>query len=284
MDADALAQAIEDDAAAGWKPFFVAATVGTTSTTSIDPVPAIAQICRKHGLWLHIDAAYGGAAAVVPEMRYVLAGCETADSMVVNPHKWLFTPMDCSVFYVRDPLVLQRAFSLVPEYLKTGDDSVTNYMDWGVQLGRRFRALKLWMVIRYFGQDGLAAHIRSHIQVAHDLADRIDEDANFERLAPVPFSTVCFRFCPADLARLLKSAAPDDVQRIETYLDNINAALMDAVNASGRAFLSHTRLNDHYTIRLAIGNIGTTEAHVSTTWELLCQEAERLDAERRPTM
>src|SRR5262249_31384860 len=162
--------------AAGWRPFFVAATVGTTSTTSIDPVPAIADICEKHHLWLHVDGAYGASAAVVPEMRHILAGVERADSFVVNPHKWLFTPMDCSAFYVGDPHILKRAFSLVPEYLRTAEDSVTNYMDWGVQFGRRFRALKLWMVLRYYGHEGLVDNIRRHIQIARSLANWIDAD------------------------------------------------------------------------------------------------------------
>jgi len=190
MEPETLSRAIRDDIAAGWRPFCVVATVGTTSTTSIDPVAAIAGICQNYGLWLQVDGAYGGMAAIVPEMRDVLAGCEHADSIVVNPHKWLFTPIDCSAFYVRDPATLKRAFSLVPEYLKTGEDDVTNYMDWGVQLGRRFRALKLWMVIRYFGHRGLAAHIRNHVALGHEFAAWVDESPTFERLAPTPFSTL----------------------------------------------------------------------------------------------
>ena len=263
MEPEILARAIRDDIAAGWRPFCVVATVGTTSTTSIDPVPAIAEICQNYGLWLHVDGAYGGMAAIVPEMRDVLAGCEHADSIVVNPHKWLFTPIDCSAFYVRDPDTLKRAFSLVPDYLKTGEDDVTNYMDWGVQLGRRFRALKLWMVIRYFGHRGLAAHIRNHVALGHQFAAWVDESPNFERLAPTPFSTVCFRAHPRGM---------DD----EGALDRLNARLLEAVNAGGEAFLSHTTLNGHYTLRLAVGNIRTEQKHVARAWELLQTELERL--------
>ncbi|HSH83472.1 MAG TPA: pyridoxal-dependent decarboxylase, partial [Herpetosiphonaceae bacterium] len=239
------------------------ATVGTTSTTSIDPVPEIASLCREHGLWLHVDGAYGGAAALVPEMRHVLAGCEHADSLVVNPHKWLFTPIDCSVLFVRDPDMLRRAFSLVPEYLRTADDDVTNYMDWGVQLGRRFRALKLWMVMRYFGHAGLAGHIRDHIRLAREFAAWVEASPLFELTAPTPFSTVCFRAHPAGSD--------------EAALERFNTRLLDAVNADGRIYLSHTKLRGRYTLRLAIGNIRTTEQHVRLAWELLEAKAQELD-------
>jgi aromatic-L-amino-acid decarboxylase len=275
MDVQALARAIEEDRATGWHPFCVVATVGTTSTTSIDPVPQIVELCRQHNLWLHVDGAYGGMAAIVPEFRHVLAGCEHADSIVVNPHKWLFTPIDCSAFYVRRPDILKRAFSLVPEYLRTEEeDQVTNYMDWGVQLGRRFRALKLWMVIRYFGHQGLAARIREHIRLGQQVAGWIDAHPDFERMAPTPFSTVCFRARP-------RRFAGDDSPQAQAYLDELNAALLEAVNATGRAYLSHTRLRDRYTLRLAIGNLRTTEDHVRRAWALLQEHAARLDAERR---
>ncbi len=263
MDPRALQAAIEADRAAGRRPFFVAATIGTTSTTSIDPVPAIAEISGQYGLWLHVDGAYGGTAAIVPEMRYVLAGCDHAASIVVNPHKWLFTPIDCSAFYVRDPEILKRAFSLVPEYLKTGEDDVTNFMDWGVQLGRRFRALKLWMVMRYFGHAGLAARIRHHIELARAFAGWVDRTRDFERLAPAPFSTICFRTHPEGI---------DD----EATLDRLNAALMDTVNSTGEIYISHTRLNGKFTLRLAIGNLRTDERYVGRAWELLQIEARRL--------
>ena len=269
MDAQALARAIEEDRAEGWLPFCVVTTVGTTSTTSIDPVPEIADICRQHGLWLHVDGAYGGMAAVVPEFRHVLAGCEFADSLVVNPHKWLFTPIDCSAFYVRQPDVLRQAFSLVPEYLQTGEEEVTNYMDWGVQLGRRFRALKLWMVIRYFGHQGIADRIREHIRLGQQVAKWIDEHPDFERMAPTPFSTVCFRARPRHLAG-------DDSPESQVHLDELNAALLDAVNATGQAYLSHTKLHDRYTLRMAIGNLKTTETHVRRAWELVQEHAARL--------
>jgi aromatic-L-amino-acid decarboxylase len=188
MRPDALAQAVEADLAAGLRPFCVVATVGTTSTTSIDPVPAIAEIAARHGLWLHVDAAYAGSAAIVPQLRHILNGAERADSLVVNPHKWLFTPVDLSAFYTRRPDILGRAFSLVPEYLRTAEDSrAVNYMDYGVPLGRRFRALKLWFVMRYFGREKLAEMIRSQIAWAHELAEAVDDDPRFERAAPAPF-------------------------------------------------------------------------------------------------
>jgi aromatic-L-amino-acid decarboxylase len=258
MDVGALAAAIAEDRAAGWRPLCVVATVGTTSTTSIDPVPQIAAICREQGIWLHVDGAYGRTAAFVPELRHVLAGAEYADSILVNPHKWLFTTIDCTAFYVRDPDILRRAFSLVPEYLRTGDE-VSNYMDWGVQLGRRFRALKLWMVIRYFGHTGLAARIQSHIRMAQVLADTIDSTPNWERMAPVPFSTVCFRAHPQGI---------DD----EAALEQLNAELLERVNTSGEIYLSHTKLRGRYTLRLAIGNLRTTDAHISRAWTLLQEQ------------
>src|SRR5580704_89924 len=192
MRSDALEAAVEADTAAGLRPFCVVATVGTTSTTSIDPVPAIADIAARHGLWLHVDAAYAGSAAIVPELSHILNGAEHADSLVVNPHKWLFTPVDLSAFYTRRPDILRRAFSLVPEYLRTAEDGrAVNYMDYGVPLGRRFRALKLWFVMRYFGREKLAEMIRSQIAWAHELAEAVDDDPRFERAAPAPFSVVC---------------------------------------------------------------------------------------------
>jgi aromatic-L-amino-acid decarboxylase len=266
MDPAALERAVEEDRASGWRPFFVGATVGTTSTTSVDPVREIAAVCRRHGLWLHVDGAYGGIAAVVPELRHVLDGCEHADSIVVNPHKWLFTPIDCSAFYVRDPAMLRRAFSLVPEFLRTGeDDVVTNYMDWGVQLGRRFRALKLWMVIRYFGHEGLAARIRYHLELARQFCTWVDSSPVFERLAPAPFSTICFRAHPQGI---------DD----EAVLDRLNAEIMEAANASGKIYISHTRLKGKFALRLAIGNLRTTEKHVTDAWQLLQVQAKELAA------
>jgi aromatic-L-amino-acid/L-tryptophan decarboxylase len=275
----ALVQAVRSDIANGWRPFCVVATVGTTSTTSIDPIAAIAPICRDYGLWLHVDGAYGGVAAIIPELRYVLDGCQGADSIVINPHKWLFTPLDCSALYVRNAGAFQRSFSLVPEYLKSREESVTNYMDWGTWLGRRFRALKLWMVISYFGHEGLAARIRQHIELARNLVQRIDADPDIERLAPAPFSTVCFRFRPHDLKAQSHDAHQTQVD--DDYLDRLNQAVLDAVNASGEAFLSHTKIRGRYAIRLAIGNICSDQADIDRAWKLLRYEASRLHDEMR---
>ena len=253
MRPDLLEQAIKSDLAAGVKPLAVVATVGTTSSTSIDPVPALADICERYNVWLHVDAAYGGAAALVPSHQGVLAGCERADSFVTNPHKWLLTPIDCSLLYTRRPDDLKRAFSLVAEYLRTDEQDVVNLMDYGLSLGRRFRALKLWMVIRAYGRAGLAAIIDGHMREARWLAEQIDAAPDWERLAPVPFSTVCFRHLPAG----------------DRNPNEHNASLIDAVNASGQAYLSHTKLNDRYAIRVAIGNQATTHEHVARVWALL---------------
>ncbi len=263
MDPAALARAIQEDREAGWRPFCVVATVGTTSTTSIDPVPQIAEICELEGLWLHVDAAYGGPAAILPEMKWVLAGCERADSLVMNPHKWLFVPIDISALFCRRMDVLGQAFSLIPEYLRSNDSSeVKNYMDYGPQLGRRFRAIKLWFVLRYFGVDGIAERIRNHIEMAREFAGWVDASPDFERMAPTPFSLVCFRARPYDL----NGASEDE---IETRLDWLNERLMEEVNREGKVFLSHTKLNGKYTLRLAIGNIKTTPAHVRLAWDSL---------------
>ena len=260
MDVAALAAAIAEDRAAGIRPMAVVPTVGTTSTTSIDPVPAIADLCAAEDIWLHVDAAYGGSAAAVPEHRDLLDGCERADSIVVNPHKWLFVPIDCSVLYVKDVDTLRRAFSLVPDYLTTAEgDSVLNLMDLGVSLGRRFRSLKLWFVLRYFGRAGIAAAIREHIRLAHRFADWVDADGGWERMAPVPLSVVVFRHRPPGLTG--------------EALERHNMALVDAVNATGEVFLSHTRVRGEWAIRLAVGNLRTTEAHVRRAWELLNEHA-----------
>ena len=265
MDAKALDEAIEEDKRSGMLPFCVVATVGTTSTSSIDPVAAIVPICEKHAMWLHVDAAYAGSAAIVPELRYVLDGCERADSLVLNPHKWLFTPFDLSVLYCRHLDLLRRAFSLVPEYLRTPEqEKVRSGSDYGVQLGRRFRALKLWMIIRYFGTAGLAARIREHCRLAKLFASWIEEAPDWELMAPVPFALVCFRACPQI------ESETDEVRT--KRLDVLNEAIMHGVNATGKAFLSHTKLNDKLTLRLSIGNIRTTEKHVRQVWDLLNEQ------------
>ena len=283
MQPGALAAAITEDRRAGWLPFAVVATVGTTSSTSVDPVAAIADICAREKLWLHVDAAYAGPAAILPECRWAIEGCERADSIVLNPHKWLFTPFDFSAFYCRNPKVLRAAFSLVPEFLRTTEDAeVRNYMDYGIQLGRRFRALKLWFILRYFGREGIEERLRQHIAWAQRFAQQVDAHADFERLAPAPFSVVCFRARPAGLARRLANASPEEQAAIEKYLEELNAALMEGVNASGQAYLSHTKLNGRFTLRLAIGNLRTTWEHVERAWKLLQEHAARLDAERRP--
>lgn len=256
MDVAGLERAIQEDIAAGIRPFAVVATVGTTSTTSVDPVSQIADVCERYGLWLHVDGAYGGSAAVAPEMRWALAGCERADSLIVNPHKWLFTPIDCSVFYTRKPDVVKAAFSLVPEYLRNAEsmgDEVPNLMDYGTSLGRRFRSLKLWMVMRYFGEEGLAARIREHIRLGQLIAQWVDKAPDFERLAPTPFGTVCFRAHPQGM---------DD----EAALEGLNERIMNRINATGHFFLSHTKLRGMYTIRIAIGNLRTTEQDVCNLW------------------
>jgi aromatic-L-amino-acid/L-tryptophan decarboxylase len=258
MDAEALARAVEEDRAAGHLPFCVVATVGTTSTSSIDPVPAIAELCGRERLWLHVDAAYGGSAAVVPELRHILDGSERADSLVLNPHKWLMTPFDLSVLYTRRMDLLHRAFSLVPEFLRTLDqeqEAVRNHSEYGIQLGRRFRALKLWYTIRALGVHGIADRIRGHLALAGRFAQWVDDSKSFDRVAPVPMSTVCFRAVPPGLTG--------------TALDRFNEELLELVNASGEVFLTHLRIDGRVALRIVISNLRTTERHVRRAWEIL---------------
>lgn len=264
MRPDALRETIEQDIAAGDRPIFVAATVGTTATTSIDPVPEIANICEEFGLWLHVDGAYGGSAAVVPEMKWVWQSVERADSIVVNPHKWLFTPIDCSVLFSRRLDVVRDAFSLVPDYLRTSEAEVRNYMDYGIQLGRRFRALKLWFVLRAYGRDGIIDRIREHIRLAHELERWISDTSDWEVVAPVPFSTVCFRYAPPGLD--------------EETLNRLNLEIINRVNVTGEVFLSGTTLGGQEIIRIAIGHIRTTEDHVRRAWKLLQEVASVVNA------
>jgi len=263
MDAKALAAAIDEDKRNGILPFCVVATVGTTSTSSIDPVPAVADVCARERLWMHVDAAYGGVAAMLPSHAHVLAGADRADSIVVNPHKWLFTPFDLSAFYCRRMAVVRAAFSLTPEYLRTPEAAdVKNLMDTGVQLGRRFRSLKLWMILRSFGARALRARLAEHIRLAQELASWIDAHPDFERLAPVPFSVVCFRWKPAGMSWS------------DAEVDAANERLLDLVNASGDIFLSHTRLRGRLAIRVAIGHLRTTDEHVRRAWDLLLSSRE----------
>lgn len=256
MLAEDLVEAIEEDLEAGFLPICVIPTIGTTSTSSVDPVDSIADICEKHGIWLHVDTAFAGSAAIVPEMQHYFKGCERADSIVTNPHKWLFTPFDLSVLYCRDLSMLKQAFSLVPEYLKTSDEStVKNGMDYGIQLGRRFRSLKLWFVIRYFGREGLIDRIRDHCRLAQLFASWVEASPDFELLAPVPFSLVCFRACPEGVEDL----------------DSFNEKLMNDLNASGIAYLSHTKLNGKFTLRLSVGSIRVEERHIKKVWDELAR-------------
>jgi aromatic-L-amino-acid decarboxylase len=251
MRSDRLVAAIARDRAAGMRPLAVVATVGTTSTTSVDPVREISTICRNQRIWLHVDAAYAGVAAMLPEHASILDGSEDADSLVVNPHKWLFTPFDLSVLYCRRMDALRAAFSLTPEYLRTTEAApVQNLMDTGIQLGRRFRSLTLWMVLRHFGVRGIRERLAYHIQLATRFADWVSAHPDFTVVAPVPFSVVCFR---------------------ANESDRFNEQLLEAVNGSGEVFLSHTRLNGQFAIRLAIGNLRTTEAHVARAWTLIQQ-------------
>jgi aromatic-L-amino-acid decarboxylase len=256
MRADALSDAIAADRARGMLPLAVVATVGTTSTTSIDPVPAIAEVCRRHDVWLHVDGAYGGVAAMVPELRHIMAGVDQADSLVMNPHKWLFTPVDCSAFYTRHPDILKRAFALVPDYLVTpiGDEAV-DFMNYGVQLGHRFRALKLWAVMRAFGSDALASVLRQHCALATKFAGWVQAEPHWQVVAPVPLSVVCFRYGPPGMS-------PEAT-------DAMNMAILDRVNRTGHAYLSHTKLGGRVILRLAIGNVRTGEGHVTQAWQLL---------------
>ncbi len=262
MRPDALATAITRDRAAGLRPLAIVATVGTTSTTSIDPVAARAVVAEAHDVGLHVDAAYAGGAAILPEQRHLLDGVERARSFVVNPHKWMFVPMDCSTLFVKDEALLRRAFSLVPEYLTTTDGEVRNYMDYGLQLGRRFRALKLWFTIRHLGADGIRGRLRAHIALAATFADWINERTDWEVLAPHPLSVVCFRYRPAGVD--------------QADLEALNARLLEAVNAGGEIFISHTKIEGTYALRLAIGNLRTQLEDVAAAWRVLQREAGRL--------
>jgi aromatic-L-amino-acid decarboxylase len=264
MIAEKLDEAINEDLSNGWKPFCVVATVGTTSTTSVDPVEEIANIAEKNNIWLHIDSAYAGVAAIIPEMKWITKGWQRADSLVINPHKWMFTPVDLSIFFTRKPDILKRAFSLSAEYLKTNQDNeVENLMDYGIHLGRRFRSLKLWFIIRYFGVDGLAARIKEHINLAKEFSGWIKDDKYFELMAPVSFSTVCFRF--------------NSGNKNDDELNKLNEVLLEKINSSGKLFLSHTKLNGKFVLRLTIGSIRQERRHVEGAFQLIKQIAQRLN-------
>jgi aromatic-L-amino-acid decarboxylase len=269
MRPDALARALETDRSAGVRPACVVATAGTTSSTAIDPLRPIAELCRRSGAWLHVDAAYAGAAAIVPELRPLFDGIEAADSIVFNPHKWLLTNFDCTAYFVRDPSALLSTFQVTPEYLRTAYDAdVVNFRDWGIQMGRRFRALKLWFVIRSYGVEGLRAIIRRHVALARELAGWVEDAPDFELMAPVPFGLVCFRYRPAG--------------RTEEEIDALNARLLAAVNATRERHLTHTRLGGRYVIRLVVGQRATEREHVRGAWEAVRAAAGRLDQGTSP--
>jgi aromatic-L-amino-acid/L-tryptophan decarboxylase len=256
-----LERAIESDRAAGLSPACVVASVGTTSSTAVDPLEHIAAICRRHGAWLHVDAAYAGTAAIVPELRGPFAGVEAADSFVFNPHKWMLTNFDCTAYFVRDTGALLRTFQTSPEYLRTAHDpEVVNFRDWGVQLGRRFRALKLWFVIRSYGVEGLQTMIREHVALARELACWVEAREDFQLLAPVPFGLVCFRHRPKG--------------RTEEELEGINQWLLERVNATRRFHLTHTRLGGRFAIRLVVGQRTTGRQHVEAAWREIQRAAE----------
>ena len=268
MRVDSLHDAIAEDRAAGLLPIAIVATVGTTSTTSVDPVAAIAAIAEREWLWLHVDAAYGGVAAMLPSHAHVLDGAHRADSLVVNPHKWLFTPFDLSAFYCRRMDVIRAAFALTADYLMTPEGKeVKNLMDTGIQLGRRFRSLKLWMILRSFGARAIRQHLSEHIRLAHLFAAWIDAHPDFERMAPVPFSVVCFRWKPAGL---------NDAAAIDRANERLNAA----VNQTGEVFISPTKLRGRVALRIAIGHLRTTEHHVRRVWDLLQQHSRKFTSDK----
>lgn len=263
MIPEKLAEAISEDRSKGCLPFCVVATIGTTSSTAVDPVDSIADICIREKIWLHVDSAYAGVTAMLPEMKMYFKGMDRADSIVINPHKWLFVPVDFSVLFTSKPEVLRNAFSLVPEYLKTSEESVINYMDYGIQLGRRFRSLKFWFVLRYFGIEGLRERLREHLRLTQLFAGWVDENPNFEKLAPVYFGTVCFR------------AKPENI-REENELNKLNERLLEKVNSTGKVFIVNTRLNGKFTIRMVISGLRMEERHVKNAWETINSELEKI--------
>ncbi len=265
MDAELLERRIRNDLVNNNKPLFTAATVGTTGTTSVDPLKDIAEICKKYRCWLHVDAAYAGSALVIPEMRKYIKGIEDADTFVVNPHKWMFTNFDCSAYFVKDKDALIKTLGMDPEYLKTRFDSekINNYRDWGVPLGRRFRALKLWFVLRSFGVEGIRNKIKEHIRIAAIFKEKIENADDFELMAPVPFNCVCFRFNPGNVKEY------DEI-------NILNEKLLKNLNSTGKIFLSHTKLNNKFVIRLVSGQTNVEEKHVLEAWDLIREEADKL--------
>jgi aromatic-L-amino-acid decarboxylase len=286
LDTDALREMVARDVRENFKPLAVIATVGTTSTASVDPVPEIARICRESKMWFHIDGAYGAGFAILPENKSLTSGWSEADSIVVNPHKSLFVPLDFSVLYVRDLERLRRVFTLVPEYLR-GDtvDAQKNYMDYGIQLGRRFRALKAWVIFRNFGRAGMAARLREHIRLANLFAGWIKEDNDFELAASVSLGVVCFRFVGRDgsPSRPSHAVRPEIASSHanrpnESRIDQLNGEIVETINASGRAYLTQTKLRGRTVMRIGLGNVLTTEEHLQKAWKLIGETANRLAA------
>ncbi len=264
LDPDDLRRRIAEDLRLGFTPLAVVATLGTTSTTAIDPLKEIAAVTREQDLWLHVDAALAGSALILPEYRQMIEGIEEADSFVFNPHKWLFTNFDCSAYFVKDKEALLRTFEILPEYLKTGTrGKVNDYRDWGIPLGRRFRALKLWFVIRSFGLKGLQEMIREHLRLAGWIREEVEKDPAFELMAPVPLNTVCFRYHPGITD--------------EEELDRINTLLLDKLNRSGKVYFTHTRVNGKYAIRFMIGQTHTREEHVKNAWKLIRETSREIN-------
>ena len=269
---DALEEAIAEDKAAGIRPIALVATIGTTSTTSVDPVAGMAKIAAREGIWLHVDAAYAGVVAIIPELRGPFEGWEQADSIVTNAHKWWFAPVDASILLTRRMPVLRDAFSLVPEYLRTLDREgpIRDYNEYTPTLGRRLRALKLWMHFRYFGLEGLRRRVVNHIEMGKRFASWVEADPDFELMAPVPFSTVCFRYRPAVLAARENDAA------VAAEIDEMNIRLMDSVGRSGEVFISHTKIHGRVSLRVAISNLRTEDWDLALVWEVLRREAAAL--------
>jgi len=288
MNPGALREMVARDVRDNFKPLAVIATVGTTSTASVDPVTGIASICRENNMWLHIDGAYGAGFAILPEYKSLTEGWREADSIVVNPHKSLFVPLDFSVLYVRDLESLRRVFTLVPEYLR-GDtvEAQKNYMDYGIQLGRRFRALKAWVIFRSFGREGMATRLREFVRLAKLFADWVKGDSRFELVAPVSMGVVCFRFIGKDglPSRPSLSARPAVAPYLtgrpnESDLDTLNSEIVEKINASGRAYLTQTKLRDRTVMRIGLGNVLTTEEHLRRAWEMIRETANELNREK----
>lgn len=269
MRTEILEKAIEEDLSAGYLPVCVIGTIGTTGTTGVDPLPEIGRICKKFNLWFHVDAAYGGTALILSEMRHFARGLELADSYVFNPHKWMFTNFDCSAYFVRDPELLIRTFEILPEYLKTPTRGLVNdYRDWGVALGRRFRALKLWFVIRSFGVEGIQEKIRKHMDLARWLANEIIQTSGFELLAPVNFSLVCFRFKPESMNN-------------EEKINQFNQYLLNTLNATGKLYMTHTKIAGKFTLRMVIAQTYVERDHVEAAWTLIKETAQSLQAQNQ---